>query len=77
LRRGWERRIPADKPDSGDYQVVFAILGVPEEHPKADLPFFCQLNVVRTYEGVAALGKWVRDTRRSNDCMMPRLQGVS
>src|SRR5260370_41653865 len=56
IRHGWERRIPADKPDPGDYQVVFAILGAPVEHTGEDLPFFSQLNLVRTYEAVVALG---------------------
>ena len=56
IRRSWARRIPVDKPDPGSYRVVFAILGADENHPGEGLPFFSQLNLVRTYEALMALG---------------------
>jgi len=56
IRPAWERRIPLGKPDAGDYQVVFAILGGDEDRPGEGLPFFSQLNLARTYEALVALG---------------------
>jgi uncharacterized protein (TIGR04141 family) len=56
IRPSWARRIPVDKPDPGNYRVVFAILGADENHPGEGLPFFSQLNLVRTYEALKALG---------------------
>ncbi len=56
IRPSLERRIPVDKPDPGGYCVVFAILGGDEDHPGEGLPFFSQLNLVRTYEALVALG---------------------
>lgn len=56
IRISWERRIPVAKPDPGDYCVVFAVLGAEEQHPGGGLPFFSQLNLVRTYEALTALG---------------------
>jgi len=56
IRPAWERRIPVEKPDTRRYSIVFAILGGDEEHPGQRLPFFSQLNLVRTYEALDALG---------------------
>jgi len=56
IRPAWERRIPVDKPDTRRYSIVFAILGGDEEHPAQRLPFFSQLNLVRTYEALDGLG---------------------
>ncbi len=58
IRPALERRIPLEKPDPGDYRVVFAILGLDshQEHPGEGLPFFSQLNLVRSHEALSALG---------------------
>ena len=56
IRPSLKNRIPVGKPDPGDYRVVFAILGGNENRPGDGLPFFSKLNLVRTYEALAALG---------------------
>jgi len=56
IRPSWERRVPVEKPEPGDYRVVFAILGGDADQPGEGLPFFSQLNLARTYEALAALG---------------------
>jgi uncharacterized protein (TIGR04141 family) len=56
IRASWEGRIPVDKPDPRRYRIVFAILGGDPTHPKEDLPFFSQLNLVRTYQALDAQG---------------------
>ena len=48
--------IPFGKPDPAAYRVVFAILEGDEKHPGDGLPFFSKLNLVRTFEALAALG---------------------
>lgn len=44
------------KPDPKDYRVVFAILGADPDNLGEGLPFFSQLNLVRNYEALLALG---------------------
>ena len=56
IRPSWQGRIPAGKPEPKEYRVVFAILGADRDEPGETLPFFSQLNLVRTYEAVVALG---------------------
>lgn len=56
IRPSWERRVPVEKPEPGDYSVVFAILGGDQDRPGEGLPFFSQLNLARTYDALAALG---------------------
>jgi uncharacterized protein (TIGR04141 family) len=63
MRASWEARIPANTPNPRNFCVVFAILGGDEDDPAQDLPFFSQLNLVRTFQalnplqyGVAILG---------------------
>ncbi len=48
--------IPVERPAPGDYGVVFAILGAENARPGAELPFFSQLNLARTYESLTSLG---------------------
>lgn len=56
IRPSFERRIPVKKPDPGDYRVVFAILRGDVSHPGEALPFFSQLNLMRTFEALRAFG---------------------
>ncbi len=55
LRATWEARIPANIPNPRDFCVVFAILGGNQNHPGQDLPFFSQLNLVRTFQALNPL----------------------
>jgi uncharacterized protein (TIGR04141 family) len=50
------REIPVDKSDPKDYRVVFAIFGADPDDPGEGLPFFSQLNLIRNYEALLALG---------------------
>jgi uncharacterized protein (TIGR04141 family) len=56
IRPSLQARIPTAKPDPKDYRVVFAILGSDPDDPGEGLPFFSQLNLVRSYEALGALG---------------------
>jgi uncharacterized protein (TIGR04141 family) len=63
MRAAWAARIPVKTPNPRNFCVVFAILGGDEDDPADDLPFFSQLNLVRTFQalnplqyGVAVLG---------------------
>jgi len=55
MRASWEARIPANNPNPRNFCVAFAILGGDEDHPGQDLPFFSQLNLVRTFEALNPL----------------------
>jgi uncharacterized protein (TIGR04141 family) len=48
--------VPEERPSAGQYTVVFAILGTQARHPGDDLPFFSQLNLVRTQEALLSMG---------------------
>ncbi len=52
----WQRLIPARSPVPALYRIVFAILGVTGAQPGSRIPFFSQLNLVRTYESLASRG---------------------
>lgn len=60
IQRSFERRIPAHKPDPSRYRIVFAILGGDRNNPGETLPFFSQLNLVRTHQALMALGFDIR-----------------
>jgi uncharacterized protein (TIGR04141 family) len=44
------------KPNPSQYTIVFAILGADTHQPGQDLPFFSQLNLVRTQESLVSMG---------------------
>ena len=48
--------VPKERPAAANYTVVFAILGKYAGHPADNLPFFSQLNLVRTQEALASMG---------------------
>jgi uncharacterized protein (TIGR04141 family) len=48
--------VPIGRPVASDYTVVFAILGPHTGHPGERLPFFSQLNLVRTHEALGSMG---------------------
>lgn len=48
--------VPKGRPSASDYTVLFAILGGYSGHPGEGLPFFSQLNLVRTREAIASMG---------------------
>jgi uncharacterized protein (TIGR04141 family) len=48
--------VPEERPVAANYTVVFAILGSYAGHPADGLPFFSQLNLVRTQEALASMG---------------------
>lgn len=48
--------VPKERPAAANYTIVFAILGPYAGHPADDLPFFSQLNLVRTQEALASMG---------------------
>jgi len=48
--------VPEERPAAANYTVVFAILGTYSGHPADGLPFFSQLNLVRTQEALASMG---------------------
>ncbi len=52
----WQQLIPTSKPIPSDYRVILAILGTQKSQPGPELPFFSQLNLVRTYESLASIG---------------------
>lgn len=56
IRPSWQRLVPATRPSPGDYEVVLAILGAKSRQPGPELPFFSQLNLVRTHEFLVARG---------------------
>lgn len=51
-----QKAIPLLKPVSGNFIVVFAILGANDSQPAKDLPFFSKLNLARTYDALTSLG---------------------
>ena len=51
-----QKAIPLLKPVSGNFIVVFAILGANNSQPAKDLPFFSKLNLARTYDALTSLG---------------------
>lgn len=54
--RRWAQLVPADKPDPALYQIVLAIIDAAQANPGEHLPFFSQLNLVRTYEELTSFG---------------------
>ena len=48
--------VPEVRPAASDYTVIFAILGSHSGHPGEGLPFFSQLNLVRTQQALASMG---------------------
>jgi len=48
--------VPKARPAASDYSVIFAILGSYTGHPGEGLPFFSQLNLVRTQEALTSMG---------------------
>lgn len=56
LNVAWEKRVPESRPDASKFQTVLAILGVKDDHFLENLPFFSQLNLVRTVRAILNLG---------------------
>jgi uncharacterized protein (TIGR04141 family) len=57
----FKKLLPSAAPEAREYTVVLAILGsVDPQSPASDLPFFSQLNLVRTHQSLQALGFAVR-----------------
>jgi len=54
--RRWERLVPHNKPDPSHYNVVFAIIGASGANSAIGIPFFSQLNLLRTFESLTSLG---------------------
>ena len=48
----WKALIPIKRPNSSDYSIIFAFLGVPSKNLAVGLPFFSQLTLVRTDKNV-------------------------
>lgn len=69
--------IPVAKPDASKYRVVFAILGGDLEQPATDLPFFSQLNLVRSAQFLGLVGFQVSIQAISIDSPGPELSSTA
>ena len=56
LNQDRESWIPAERPAAGSFTVVLAIIGLRDEDPGDDLPFFSQVNLVQTYRALTVMG---------------------
>jgi uncharacterized protein (TIGR04141 family) len=59
----WPGLIPVQRPEASEYKIVIAIIGLPGGRLSPHLPFFSQINLLRTYESLTSLGFQVNTLR--------------
>ncbi|WP_438456013.1 DUF6119 family protein [Vreelandella venusta] len=56
VQAGLNRLLPLDRINSGEYEIVYLVLGEGSETVKSSLPFFSKINMVKAHENLTQKG---------------------